>query len=149
MDRQPAEDQRRSGRMSHSAFTGCFAVPSIGICRMDYRHSPDVFLLSRVTSRLSQAKIQYLRLGLQSFLQSISVKQSRRTAFNFVFFKHVDSASLADAGPLLQKVLDFRKSLEELRQVLYHGATRGVTEPATKECLIAGALGKPASDQMS
>ena len=31
------------------------------------------------------------------------------------------SASLADAGPQLQKVLDFRKSLEESRQVLSHG----------------------------
>ncbi len=31
------------------------------------------------------------------------------------------SASLADAGQQLQKVLDFRKSLEESRQVLYHG----------------------------
>ena len=39
----------------------------------------------------------------------------------FVFFKHIDSASMADAGPQLQKVLDFRKSLEESRQVLYHG----------------------------
>ena len=39
----------------------------------------------------------------------------------FVFFKHIDSASLADAGPQLQKVLEFRKSLEESRQVLYHG----------------------------
>lgn len=28
---------------------------------------------------------------------------------------------MADAGPQLQKVLDFRKSLEESRQVLYHG----------------------------
>ena len=39
----------------------------------------------------------------------------------FVFFKHIDSSSMADAGPQLQKVLDFRKSLEESRQVLYHG----------------------------
>lgn len=39
----------------------------------------------------------------------------------FVFFKHIDSASMADAGPQLQKVLDFRKSLEETRQVLSHG----------------------------
>lgn len=39
----------------------------------------------------------------------------------FVFFKHIDSASMADAVPQLQKVLDFRKSLEETRQVLYHG----------------------------
>ncbi len=37
----------------------------------------------------------------------------------FVFFKHIDAASMADAGPQLQKVLDFRKSLEETQQVLY------------------------------
>lgn len=39
----------------------------------------------------------------------------------FVLFKHIDPPSMADAGPQLQKVLDFRKSLEESRQVLYHG----------------------------
>ena len=39
----------------------------------------------------------------------------------FVFIKHIDSASMADPGPQLQKVLDFRKSLEESRQVLSHG----------------------------
>ncbi|MEK6258898.1 MAG: tetratricopeptide repeat protein [Planctomycetota bacterium] len=39
----------------------------------------------------------------------------------FVFFKHIDSGQMADAGPQLQKVLDFRKSLEESRLVLYHG----------------------------
>ena len=39
----------------------------------------------------------------------------------FVFFKHIDSASMADPGPQLQKVLDFRKSLVESRQVLSHG----------------------------
>ena len=38
----------------------------------------------------------------------------------FVFFKHIDSSMLADAGPQLQNVLDFRKSLEESRQVLSH-----------------------------
>ncbi len=39
----------------------------------------------------------------------------------FVFFKHIDPASMADAGPQLQKVLDFRKQLEESREVLYRG----------------------------
>ena len=39
----------------------------------------------------------------------------------FVFFKHIDPASMADPGPQLPKALDFRKSLEESRQVLYHG----------------------------
>ncbi|MDQ3583719.1 MAG: tetratricopeptide repeat protein, partial [Pseudomonadota bacterium] len=37
----------------------------------------------------------------------------------FVFFKHVDPLSMADAGPQLEKVLAFRKSLEDSRQVLY------------------------------
>ncbi|MCG8509322.1 MAG: DUF4062 domain-containing protein, partial [Rhodospirillales bacterium] len=35
----------------------------------------------------------------------------------FVFFKRVDAASEADAGPQLKKVMDFRKHLEETRQV--------------------------------
>jgi tetratricopeptide (TPR) repeat protein len=38
----------------------------------------------------------------------------------FVFFKHIDPGQMADPGPQLQKVLDFRKQLEESRQVLYH-----------------------------
>ena len=38
----------------------------------------------------------------------------------FVFFKHIDSASMADPGPQLKQVLDFRKQLEESRHVLYH-----------------------------
>ena len=38
----------------------------------------------------------------------------------FVFFKYVDAASMADAGPQLAKVLAFRKELEKTRQVLYH-----------------------------
>ena len=38
----------------------------------------------------------------------------------FVFFKRVDPQSEADPGPQLQKVMDFRRQLEETRQVLYH-----------------------------
>ncbi len=37
----------------------------------------------------------------------------------FVFFKRIDAAQEADAGPQLQKVLDFRKQLEKTRQVRY------------------------------
>lgn len=37
----------------------------------------------------------------------------------FVFFKKVDAASEADAGPQLLKVLDFRRQLEETRQLMY------------------------------
>ncbi len=38
----------------------------------------------------------------------------------FVFFKRVDPESEADPGPQLQKVINFRKHLEDSRQVLYH-----------------------------
>jgi len=38
----------------------------------------------------------------------------------FVFFKHIDAASMGDPGEQLRKVLAFRKSLEESRKVLYH-----------------------------
>ncbi len=37
----------------------------------------------------------------------------------FVFFKKVDAASEADAGPQLLKVLEFRRQLEETRQIMY------------------------------
>lgn len=37
----------------------------------------------------------------------------------FVFFKHVDPASMDDAGPQLAKVLEFRRQLEATRMVLY------------------------------
>jgi tetratricopeptide (TPR) repeat protein len=37
----------------------------------------------------------------------------------FVFFKRVDAAQEADAGPQLEKVLAFRRQLEETRQVMY------------------------------
>src|SRR5881296_1411319 len=38
----------------------------------------------------------------------------------FVFFKRVDAASMGDPGEQLKKVLAFRKSLEDSRQVLYY-----------------------------
>ncbi|MCY2951288.1 MAG: tetratricopeptide repeat protein [Planctomycetota bacterium] len=37
----------------------------------------------------------------------------------FVFFKNVDAASVADPGEQLQKVLKFRKQLQDTRKVLY------------------------------
>lgn len=59
-----------------SAFVGCFRLLGIGIDRMFYRHLPDVFDWRRRSGWLSQAKTLSSRLGLQSQLQSISVKQS-------------------------------------------------------------------------
>jgi tetratricopeptide (TPR) repeat protein len=37
----------------------------------------------------------------------------------FVFFKGIESASLADPGPQLQKVIDFKLELEETRSIMY------------------------------
>lgn len=37
-----------------------------------------------------------------------------------LFFKEVDSSSLADPGPQLQRVLDFRKHIEDTRQAFYN-----------------------------
>jgi len=36
-----------------------------------------------------------------------------------VFFKRVEAAQEADAGPQLQRVLDFRRQLEDTKKVLY------------------------------
>ena len=43
----------------------------------------------------------------------------------FVFFKRVDAESEGDAGPQLKRVMEFRKQLEETRQVLYQALSRG------------------------
>ena len=37
----------------------------------------------------------------------------------FVLFKHIDPAIMADPGPQLEKVLAFRRQLEQTRKVLY------------------------------
>ena len=72
------------------------------------------------------SEVSRLRLQKEEFHRAFARWQKKRRGKPqapeiFVFFKHIDSASLADAGPQLQKVLDFRKSLEESRQVLSHG----------------------------
>jgi tetratricopeptide (TPR) repeat protein len=41
----------------------------------------------------------------------------------FVFFKHIDPGQMADAGPQLAKVLEFRRKLEQTRKVLYRPFT--------------------------
>src|SRR5262249_8133784 len=46
-------------------------------------------------------------------------RQSKKAPEIFVFFKHVDAASMADAGPELSKVLKFRAELEATRSVRY------------------------------
>jgi len=56
-----------------SAFTGCFWFSTIGICRMSYRHSPDVFPLTLCDSSQPQATNPSAGLSLQCVLQSIPV----------------------------------------------------------------------------
>lgn len=48
-------------------------------------------------------------------------RRKERAPEIFVFFKHIDPTSMADAGPQLEKVLAFRRQLEESREVLYRG----------------------------
>jgi tetratricopeptide (TPR) repeat protein len=45
----------------------------------------------------------------------------------FVFFKRVDAQQEADAGPQLQKVLQFRQHLEDTRQVFYRFVDDGAS----------------------
>jgi hypothetical protein len=56
----------------------------------------------------------------EEFYRALELSKGGRKPEIFVFFKRVDPVSEADAGPQLQKVMDFRRQLEETRQVLYH-----------------------------
>ena len=56
----------------------------------------------------------------EEFHRALNRWKNTGTPEIFVFFKHVDTASMADPGEQLKKVLAFRKSLEESRKVLYH-----------------------------
>ena len=76
---------------------------------------PDRIRVWTVPTKLAQR-----RSGRSPYLRAFARWQKKRRGNPqapeiFVFFKHNDSASMADAGPQLQKVLDFRKSLEESR----------------------------------
>ena len=55
----------------------------------------------------------------EEFHRALEHWQNKGTPEIFVFFKRIDAASEADAGPQLKKVLNFRRHLEETRQVLY------------------------------
>jgi len=48
-------------------------------------------------------------------------EKTNKTPCIWVFLKHIDPGQMADAGPQLAKVLEFRKKLEETRKVLYRG----------------------------
>jgi tetratricopeptide (TPR) repeat protein len=81
----------------------------------------DVFVLAmhrRWGQNAPDAK-PYSSYTEEEFHRAIERWKQTRSPEIFVFFKHVDPLSMADPGPQLQKVLAFRKSLEDTRQVLY------------------------------
>lgn len=56
----------------------------------------------------------------EEFYRALSRLEKEDKPEIFVFFKRVDPESEADPGPQLEKVMAFRRQLEETRQVLYH-----------------------------
>jgi hypothetical protein len=56
----------------------------------------------------------------EEFHRALNRWQTDKSPEIFVFFKRVDAASEADPGPQLKQVIDFRKSLENTRNILYH-----------------------------
>ena len=54
----------------------------------------------------------------EEFYHAVNLYKKGKPPIVLVFFKNVDSASEADPGPELQKVLDFRKQLKDTHQVL-------------------------------
>ena len=67
-----------------------------------------------------------------------------------VFFKNLDIASMADPGPQLSRVLQFRRSLEGLREIRY-GTFDHIKEfkAALTESLLAYASGAPPSSDVA
>jgi len=81
----------------------------------------DVFLLvmhRRWGQEAPDAK-PYTSYTEEEFHRALNLWKQHSKPEIFIFFKRVDPASEADAGPQLKKVMDFRKHLEESRQILY------------------------------
>lgn len=55
----------------------------------------------------------------EEFYRALSRFEKEGTPVLFVFFKHIDPAQMSDPGPQLEKVLAFRKKLEQTRKVMY------------------------------
>ena len=63
----------------------------------------------------------------EEFHRAMELWRSKKSPEIFVFFKRVDAQQEADAGPQLQKVLQFRQQLEDTRQVLFRFFDDGVS----------------------
>lgn len=57
----------------------------------------------------------------EEFYRALARFEKENKPTIFVLFKHIDPGQMADPGPQLTKVLDFRKQLEQTRKVLYRG----------------------------
>ncbi|MGI8426825.1 MAG: tetratricopeptide repeat protein [Actinomycetota bacterium] len=91
-----------------------------GVINQDIDRS-DVFVLAmhRLWGREAPDAHPYSSYTEEEFHRALERWKTTGSPAIFVFFKHVDPGQMADAGPQLQKVLAFRKSLEDSRQVLY------------------------------
>jgi len=81
----------------------------------------DVFILAmgrRWGQKAPDAK-PYDSYTEEEFHRALARWKKTKKPTIFVFFKHVDAASEADPGDQLEKVLTFRKQLEDSRIVLY------------------------------
>ena len=55
----------------------------------------------------------------EEFYRALVRYEKHKSPQIFVFFKHIDPGQMADPGPQLEKVLAFRRKLEQTRRVLY------------------------------
>ena len=82
----------------------------------------DVFILAmyrRWGQNAPDAK-PYTSYTEEEFHRALNRWTTDKSPEIFVFFKRVDAASEADPGPQLKQVIDFRQSLEDTRNILYH-----------------------------
>ena len=81
----------------------------------------DVFILAlfRRWGQEAPDAHPYTSYTEEEFHRALERWRATKTPEIFVLFKQVDVASTADPGPQLQKVLAFRKELEDTRLVLY------------------------------
>ena len=81
----------------------------------------DVFILAmnRRWGQEAQDATPYSSYTEEEFHRALCLFKQNSKPEIFVFFKEIDSASEADAGPQLSKVLEFKRHLENTRSVLY------------------------------
>ena len=82
----------------------------------------DVFILAfnrRWGQEAPDAK-PYASYTEEEFHRALDRFKKSRSPIIFIFFRHVDPVSTAHPDPQLGKVLDFRRQLENSREVLYH-----------------------------